>query len=330
MLIFYYSNLSRLWSSTQLGKSRLLPEICHFRDIGLLGSFQGMKKLNQYIEDLVRWANEVGASDIRVKNFSTAFAYGENFEQERKEIYFKDQKSFLEALKYYCFENKVRLDQFQPIASGRFYAGRFTILLSSVTGNYDELYLRMETALPSASNANFCDPKNLLEIFDENFYRFHWIICGASGVGKSTFLKKTLNEKFPNERIAVLDKYDELRLESPHAMYLRETAPSLEGFGGVDIHELLHLSLRLSTTNFVLGEMRLDSFEVFAHGALSGHGNAFTTFHATDYSSLSKRLSLQNPLVFESIKEQLGAVFIKKINGVREIVSVDIPKKNAS
>lgn len=99
------------------------------------------------------------------------------------------------------------------------------------------------------------------------------IVAGATGSGKTTFLRWLTTFIPSHERIVVIEDTRELNIEHPHVV-------SLEGSANADIHRLTMNALRMRPDRIIIGEVRgAEAFELLqAMG--TGHEGSLTTVHA--------------------------------------------------
>lgn len=99
------------------------------------------------------------------------------------------------------------------------------------------------------------------------------IVAGATGSGKTTFLRWLTTFIPSHERILVIEDTRELNIEHPHVV-------SLESTTNADIHRLTINALRMRPDRIIIGEVRgSEAFELLqAMG--TGHEGSLTTVHA--------------------------------------------------
>jgi len=99
------------------------------------------------------------------------------------------------------------------------------------------------------------------------------VICGATGCGKTTFLRWLAGFILPEERVVTIEDTRELNLLHPHCI-------PLEASDKASIYDLMINSLRMRPDRIILGEVRgAEAFELLqAMG--TGHEGSITTVHA--------------------------------------------------
>ena len=173
----------------------------------------------------------------------------------------------------------------------------------------------------------FDDPHGYLASFEKNFLSYPWLICGPSGVGKSTLLAQMLARYFSQRAVVIMDRYQELLGHNPHWTYLREQSTQSNATGRVNSRHLLEIAFKLGSGVLVFGEIRHREVESFIHGTLSGHDHIFGTFHAPHPRQLWARLAMiAGDRAVDLLKETIGAVFLaKKTSRVHEVSDLYLP-----
>ena len=121
--------------------------------------------------------------------------------------------------------------------------------------------------------------------------RRNLLISGATGSGKSTFLR-SLSAIVPlEERLVVIEDTNELELPHPHVVHL-ECVPGRDG-SGVRVADLVVNALRMRPDRIIVGEVRSPTEASALLEALStGHDGALTTLHAGSAADALARLEL--------------------------------------
>ena len=121
--------------------------------------------------------------------------------------------------------------------------------------------------------------------------RLDVVVSGATGSGKSTFLR-SLAAKIPSdERLIVIEDTSELELPHPHVVRL-ECVPGRDGTS-VGVADLVANALRMRPDRILVGEVRTPREASALLEALStGHEGALTSLHAGSAVDAFARLEL--------------------------------------
>lgn len=152
------------------------------------------------------------------------------------------------------------------------------------------------------------------------------IICGATGSGKTTFLRFLASYIPKNERLVVIEDTRELALDHNHVV-------SLEASDKASIYDLMVNALRMRPDRIILGEVRgAEAFELLqAMG--TGHEGSLTSLHA-NFGKMEAVHRLVRAMIriggvkAEDLVPQIAetidmTIFIKKLpNGKRRITHV--------
>src|SRR5580704_8850877 len=108
--------------------------------------------------------------------------------------------------------------------------------------------------------------------------RWNILIIGSTNSGKTTFANAVIHEitqRCPSDRIVILEDTVELQCAAQDHLALRTTT-------GITLAQLVKMTLRVSPTRIIVGEVRdeaaLDLLDAWA----TGHPGGVATFHATD------------------------------------------------
>lgn len=185
---------------------------------------------------------------------------------------------------------------------------------------------------------------NLLSLYNKKEYKTfiieavklgkNIVIAGATGSGKTTFMKSLIDFIPLEKRLITIEDTEEISFHS-HENYVQLFYPSEAKEGDpVTSAILLKSCLRMKPDRILLAELRGGETYDYLNVLNSGHGGSITSLHAGSVRETFTRLALmilQNPqgqkLPFEIIKKNLGdvidiVVHIQAHNGKRNISDI--------
>ncbi|MFT4471649.1 TadA family conjugal transfer-associated ATPase [Arthrobacter sulfonylureivorans] len=126
--------------------------------------------------------------------------------------------------------------------------------------------------------------------------RLNFLICGATGSGKTTMLAALLGTVSPRERMVLVEDAAELNPGHPHVVGLQSRTSNVEGSGAVGTAELVRQALRMRPDRLVVGECRGAEVREFLAAMNTGHAGAGGTIHANAASAVPTRLAAMGAL----------------------------------
>ncbi|RLF24972.1 MAG: protein kinase [Thermoprotei archaeon] len=132
-----------------------------------------------------------------------------------------------------------------------------------------------------------------------------FLVLGATGSGKTSFLNAVATFIPPNMKIVTVEETPEINL--PHKNWVRLIArPAFAGGGSeVTLFDLVKASLRMRPDYLIVGEIRGEEAYVLFQATSTGHGG-ISTMHAEDFESAVNRL--------ESPPMNIPSVYIPSMN----------------
>lgn len=151
-------------------------------------------------------------------------------------------------------------------------------------------------------DVNKTDLKLAQYLIDEDYYNFFLLavlsgekniaVAGATGSGKTTFMKALINLIESDERLISIEDVREL-MSSRHENFLHLVYPS-SGQGKITPAVLLKSCLRMKPDRIFLAELRGGETFDYINVISSGHGGSITSLHAGSYKEVIRRLTLMS------------------------------------
>jgi type IV secretion system protein VirB11 len=109
--------------------------------------------------------------------------------------------------------------------------------------------------------------------------RMNIVVAGATGSGKTTFMKGLVHEIPKDERIITIEDVRELFLPHENCVHLLYSKGG-QGKANVKPKDLLESCLRMKPDRILLAELRGDECLYYVRNAASGHPGSITSCHA--------------------------------------------------
>ena len=165
-------------------------------------------------------------------------------------------------------------------------------------------------------------------------YRKNIVVAGATGSGKTTFMKSLVNHIPDEERLVTIEDARELFLSQPNVVHLLYSKGGLST-SSVTARSCMEACLRMKPDRIILAELRGDESFYFIRNCASGHPGSITSCHAGSTTQAWDQLALMvkasaegSGLEFEVIRRLLRmtidiVVHIKAHAGRRYITGID-------
>lgn len=165
-------------------------------------------------------------------------------------------------------------------------------------------------------------------------YRKNIVVSGATGSGKTTFMKSLVTHIPPDERLITIEDARELFIDQPNAVHLIYSRGG-QGSANVTAKGCMEACLRMKPDRIILAEIRGDESFYYIRNCASGHPGSITSCHAGstdqtwDQMALMVKASPEGAgLAFHEIKRLLMltidvVVHIKAHAGRRYITGID-------
>jgi type IV secretion system protein VirB11 len=177
--------------------------------------------------------------------------------------------------------------------------------------------------------------RNYAEFFKKAvLYKKNIVVSGATGSGKTTFMKSLVNHIPENERLVTIEDARELFITQPNAVHLLYSKGG-QSTSNVTAKSCMEACLRMKPDRIILAELRGDESFYFIRNCASGHPGSITSCHAGSTTQTWDQLALMVKasaegagLEFAIIKRLLMMtidilVHIKAHAGQRNITGID-------
>ncbi|AHX14649.1 hypothetical protein CH75_16570 [Dyella jiangningensis] len=160
------------------------------------------------------------------------------------------------------------------------------------------------------------------------------VVSGATGSGKTTFMKSLVHHIPANERLVTIEDARELFIDQPNVVHLLYSKGG-QGASNVTAKSCMEACLRMKPDRIILAELRGDESFYFIRNCASGHPGSITSCHAGSTEQTWDQLALMvkashegSGLEFSTIKRLLMmtidiVVHIKAHAGHRYITGID-------
>ncbi|UOP04276.1 P-type DNA transfer ATPase VirB11 [Conchiformibius kuhniae] len=165
-------------------------------------------------------------------------------------------------------------------------------------------------------------------------YRKNIVVSGATGSGKTTFMKALVNHVPHNERLISIEDARELFIPHPNVVHLLYSKGG-QGRANISAKTCMEACLRMKPDRIILAELRGDESFYFIRNCASGHPGSITSCHAGSTAQTWDQLALMvkaspegSGLEFETIKKLLKqtidiVVHLKAHAGRRYITGIE-------
>jgi len=177
--------------------------------------------------------------------------------------------------------------------------------------------------------------RNYAEFFKKAVqYKKNIVVSGATGSGKTTFMKSLVNHIPEDERLVTIEDARELFISQPNAVHLLYSKGG-QSASNVTAKSCMEACLRMKPDRIILAELRGDESFYFIRNCASGHPGSITSCHAGSTTQTWDQLALMVKasaegagLEFAIIKRLLMMtidilVHIKAHAGQRSITGID-------
>jgi len=160
------------------------------------------------------------------------------------------------------------------------------------------------------------------------------VVSGATGSGKTTFMKSLVHHIPAEERLVTIEDARELFIDQPNVVHLLYSKGG-QSTSNVTAKSCMEACLRMKPDRIILAELRGDESFYFIRNCASGHPGSITSCHAGSTEQTWDQLALMvkasnegSGLEFDTIKRLLMmtidiVVHIKAHAGRRYITGID-------
>ena len=167
------------------------------------------------------------------------------------------------------------------------------------------------------------------------------VVSGATGSGKTTFMKSLVNHIPQHERLVTIEDARELFIGQPNVVHLLYSKGG-QSASNVTAKSCMEACLRMKPDRIILAELRGDESFYFIRNCASGHPGSITSCHSGSIGQTWDQLALMVKassegagLEFNTIKRLLKmtidiVVHIKAHAGSRHITGIDFDPQRDS
>ncbi len=165
-------------------------------------------------------------------------------------------------------------------------------------------------------------------------YKKNIVVSGATGSGKTTFMKSLVTHIPQDERLITIEDARELFIDQPNSVHLIYSRGG-QGSANVTAKGCMEACLRMKPDRIILAEIRGDESFYYIRNCASGHPGSITSCHAGSCDQTWDQMALMvkaspegSGLAFSEIKRLLlltidVVVHIKAHGGRRYITGID-------
>lgn len=122
-------------------------------------------------------------------------------------------------------------------------------------------------------------------------YRKNIVVSGATGSGKTTFMKALVDHVSGDERLVTIEDARELFIPQPNVVHLLYSKGS-QSSSNITAKSCMEACLRMKPDRIVLAELRGDEAFYFIRNCASGHPGSITSCHAGSTAQTWDQLAL--------------------------------------
>jgi len=138
-------------------------------------------------------------------------------------------------------------------------------------------------------------------------YRKNIVVAGATGSGKTTFMKSLVQQVSAHERLVTIEDARELFLTQPNVVHLLYSKGG-QGASNVTARSCMEACLRMKPDRIILAELRGDEAFYFIRNCASGHPGSITSCHAGSTAQAWDQLALMVKASSEGAGLEFGVI----------------------
>lgn len=240
------------------------------------------------------------------------------------------------VINYIAVQCEDTINEQSPILDGRLPDGsRVNAVIQPVAANGDTLTIRkfggwfsIEQLIASGTIPNTV-VEHLKSATDEGG---NIVLSGATGSGKTTMLNAVISMVPADQRLIVIEKPAELRIEHECVVRWSPRKAQTEGQRPITWSDLIEAALRSNPDRIILGEIRDHAAYDLIQALNTGHGGSMSTTHANSCQdalerlsdmALSARTNLNQEFIRRSVARSINYVVqVKKEYGHRHVTEM--------
>ena len=250
------------------------------------------KRNPSWLDEVLQAVEENSLDELVIRGDGYSFGTRKQENLILKENFIKGS-SFTRDLQEFSLSRGLRLDPKSPFSGGTLGAGayRWQCVIPPVVKE-SILFLRRHR-FEALSLEDFSYENGVRSKLDKLVQEGSpFVILGATGAGKTSFMQAILREYFISKRLLILEEYEEIHLESPLWSRLLARKEGIEAEEAFSLSFIFKEALRLRPDQLVLGELRSEELKVFFEACHSGHKSTCATMHGGSLEDLKKRILL--------------------------------------
>lgn len=184
----------------------------------------------------------------------------------------------------------------KPFVESRYRNYRVSVVSNSLTQSEHGLSLRKinpnSWSLDEMVDKNWCTYQQLNYIKKLLLSRENFLVIGATGSGKTTFMSSLIKAIPSDQRVISIEDTSELSLEAASGLKLLTRSNQNSILNEINQSDLLKRALRLRPDRIVVGEVRGAEAKDLLLALSTGHAGSFSSLHANDPHQALIRLEM--------------------------------------